>query len=111
MLRLWAVVLILALVVGLSIRFYNWISPRIRLWLAIRRALASMPFGDGSDGDLIVKSGQTVQLWRDMNFRNVTIEKHGALDYNGYHMRVRGRFLDGTQQIVLGGGSGVTLEN
>lgn len=51
-----------------------------------RRAMRSL-FGDGSDGHLYVRGGETVVAKREMNYRTITVDKGGAFYAN--HMMVR----------------------
>lgn len=51
-----------------------------------RRAMRSL-FGDGSDGHLHVREGETVVAKREMNYRTITIDKGG--DFYANHMMVR----------------------
>jgi len=47
-------------------------------------------FGDGSDGDLTVSSGQTIYLSSDMYYQDLTIESGATLFTNGFRIFVNG---------------------
>lgn len=75
-----------------------------------RRAMRSL-FGDGSDGPLYVRGGETVVAKREMNYRTITVDKGGAFYAN--HMMVRckgsmdiGGFYSSGSPPVTGQGNG-----
>lgn len=86
---------------GLAVAF--WVFVAVLFALApVPRAEAASPFGTGTDGDLVVNSGETVFLdqWYNTrhgansylstpdavpNFRNVTINSGGTLTVSGYN--------------------------
>jgi len=64
-------------------------------------------YGYGTDGDLVVASGQTQFLYRDMEFDNVTVESDGVLDTRGYTLKVREELINyGTITDGRSGGAG-----
>jgi len=67
----------------------------------------SMLFGDGSDGDIIVTSGNTLVLSDDLNANNLTIESGATLDVNGHIVRVKGKLIsEGVITDSYSGGAG-----
>jgi len=51
-------------------------------------------FGDGSDGDLTVSSGQTIYLSSDMYYKNLTVESGGILFTNGFRIFVNDTLIN-----------------
>lgn len=50
-------------------------------------------FGDGSDGNFAVRSGEVVELHRNMYYNNLTVRRGGKLKINGYRIFVKGTLI------------------
>jgi hypothetical protein len=74
-------------------------------WSELKAFITGGPFGDGSDGDVVINVDTT--LTRDMQYNNFTVNVGVTLNAGGYYIKVRGTLLNkGT--ISCDGGDGGT---
>lgn len=64
-------------------------------------------YGDGSDGDVVLATGTTTTLVRDMYYNNLTLDGNALLQPNGHRIFVRGTLtMNGTSRISVRGPNG-----
>ena len=82
-------------IILLSIIVFLAISPK----LLIAQDNGSY-FGDGSDGDVVITTGTTLES--DMEYNNLTVNSDVMLNTAGYLIKVNGRLINNGRTLLSG---------